>query len=1568
MKATWKASATQPPKTTRPFFSSDRDQGAREPSPASETVIEIFFPATVAPEASSPLAAYSILPASDAEEKDESGETEADLVQRVPAFGGGDEGESGETIQRTPESSTSALIWASSRDAQSFFPPIQPKLTVGRPNDPPEREADAVADQVVRALDSPAPDADSPSQSEAMHIGRSPASDHVRLQTTDSASPRGAELEGKLNSTKGGGQPLESETRGPMEDAFGADFSDVRIHTGSDAAELNDGLGARAFAHGQDVYFNDGQFEPDTKEGQKLLAHELTHTIQQDGGTPSARRQPDENDNTPATNEQNADSDRAETSDEAGQGAGADGDTGTSGPGSTDAAASDDQGAGGNTSSSTDPGATGANPSDAGNDATPSAPGPAGTAPAQGASPTGSSVEDPASSGAPSSGGTSATATASAPAGAVPDSSITATPQSFPDFEAFSTYVATQRTSTETFYDQKKQELQKIFADEKGRIRKVIQDQIQSLSDALSQTVRDIESTHQQTQSGIERKRDEEVEQAEQVARDELAKIEEVIGRKKENIRAAGEEQATQVQTSGEDEAAAALRATETNAQNVYTAIDAKEKEHSHRENAADVAAEARENVPRTVREIRDSGNALATAVKDQANGLAQKYRDEANEIAAEFDKPRDDSRKAVLDKKQETVDGLKEAAKSAVDGLNEETPKLIAELKSSIEPQITDLRGLPGVIDRELDDVLQQTSARLEEDKTTALAEIEKFRNDVSEISWHPDEVQSAHADLVTALQEHLDDVSAYVIQVGEKLNPTGKELTDSLTRDLAPLSDQIRETHETYREAATDLSGETSTKLDEISGESKTSTESIATALDSGLQETIEESKTEWSEQVSEDIEDLREKVADGLEDQDKILEKFIDNLDDEFQDSDSFWDLFGGILEGLWDGFTSLVSGLLKAIKTVVFWVVVAVVVIVVLVVAAIVAVVAKIAFGAALVIVLKVLLVVGIIVGVIVGIVFIARALFTPGLTWRERGRLIGRGFFELLLSLIGTGIYARLVGWLPRISRLVQIAKRIGDMSRFLRLVAKIKDVKLFIRLLDVVGDVGTFFRILEKASDANALLKILDKADDLDRAVRLLGRVDKIDDVIKILAKGEHFARVFDLLESAATLGKVDDVVRLMADAKDLGKLLDVIDNARDLERILEVLDSAGDLEKLINALHSLTDIGQFMSVFGRVSGAQRAKLISLVEEVTDVNALVKALDQATDAEKVLRLADKVADANLLVEVLKNGHGELDRLVTLLDTVADADKALTVLKGLGADVVDFIKLLDEPGMTLGRLESLLAVKNLNVAKFRALLAQAGGKVDDLMEVVDVVKDLVLVEQYVIHFGNFANLLKIVQTAKASNMPVKVITVFLKTCARNGFKKVNEIERFLGRVVAHGDTSIGTWRKTIGWGIDFKKWSVGNTTGYPGRTVADPAAPHQRVLQLANGSNVTVTLNADDVKHFASRHTWKFFKMTAGNAKQRNTMWPPQMDHATIENLAKLALNSDDVKNLVKTMSIGQKKIIEVALPGVSYKHSVMIDLQSGANGLVSFHAVSSPLTPEIPQQLMKAAVWLWKSL
>lgn len=99
-----------------------------------------------------------------------------------------------------------------------------------------------------------------------------------------------ADVEDQINNQKGGGEPLPDSAREFFEPRFGNDFSDVRIHANSNADSLNRSISARAFTTGNDIFFRSGEYNPDNSSGRELLAHELTHVIQQTGGKAQTKR------------------------------------------------------------------------------------------------------------------------------------------------------------------------------------------------------------------------------------------------------------------------------------------------------------------------------------------------------------------------------------------------------------------------------------------------------------------------------------------------------------------------------------------------------------------------------------------------------------------------------------------------------------------------------------------------------------------------------------------------------------------------------------------------------------------------------------------------------------------------------------------------------------------------------------------------------------------------------------------------------------------------------------------------------------------------------------------------------------------------------------------------------------------------------------------------------------------------------------------------------------------------------------------------------------------------------
>jgi len=191
---------------------------------------------------------------------------------------------------------------------------VQTKLAVGAVDDPLEREADRVADRVVASLP------ELVARAEQAELANPPGASRIqRVQSSGSQRPGGAthatppsdtriqakaattvgveggevdqDTERRITRARGGGRPLERTMRRSLETGFGADFSSVRVHTDNTANNLSERIQAKAFTTGSDIFFRSGEYRPGTRGGQRLLAHELTHVVQQGGA--GVRRSPD---------------------------------------------------------------------------------------------------------------------------------------------------------------------------------------------------------------------------------------------------------------------------------------------------------------------------------------------------------------------------------------------------------------------------------------------------------------------------------------------------------------------------------------------------------------------------------------------------------------------------------------------------------------------------------------------------------------------------------------------------------------------------------------------------------------------------------------------------------------------------------------------------------------------------------------------------------------------------------------------------------------------------------------------------------------------------------------------------------------------------------------------------------------------------------------------------------------------------------------------------------------------------------------------------------------------------
>ena len=173
------------------------------------------------------------------------------------------------------------------QNLQSMSLVVQPKLTIGEPNDKYEQEADRVATQVVQTINSPQsvePIVPEAVQRESVaKKGKELQMKPILQRKGTTNSEASTDLENAINSARGGGQSLDIGLQAKMGQAMGVDFSRVKVHTDERSDRLNQSIQAKAFTTGKDVFFRQGEYNPSSKGGQELIAHELTHVVQQGG-------------------------------------------------------------------------------------------------------------------------------------------------------------------------------------------------------------------------------------------------------------------------------------------------------------------------------------------------------------------------------------------------------------------------------------------------------------------------------------------------------------------------------------------------------------------------------------------------------------------------------------------------------------------------------------------------------------------------------------------------------------------------------------------------------------------------------------------------------------------------------------------------------------------------------------------------------------------------------------------------------------------------------------------------------------------------------------------------------------------------------------------------------------------------------------------------------------------------------------------------------------------------------------------------------------------------------------
>lgn len=1199
-----------------------------------------------------------------------------------------------------------------------FGSPVQAKLTVSTPDDPQEREADAVAEKVMRMPEAVAaplttdkkeeidrkeevqPTAETPeaakiqckqepeekrqAKADDLHTPQHYTPVHAeadaedKLQHTDNnislyssdvmrqsgrGPPAGSiPFEQTLASSKGGGSALPADTRRFMENRFDADFSGVRIHTGTAAESMNRQVNAQAFAHGSDIYFNSGKYAPGTAGGKLLLAHELTHTIQQGAGktvspklnsaalfTKPAPRQ------TTGCMPGNVTVHRKKSTDSSPPAA----------PVTAEPAANNRDGA------STQPAVKPAGPPPPA-----SAPAPAGKAPAN---PPPAATAAPAFNTPETNGAPPAPGTAQQPA-AAPAPPEAPAPQpggkqgvSSPEYEQFAVQAELHRKTLRDHAKAKKETIGQGAEQEKITISQQVEDEATRLGTAYDQVIAQVKAAIEGAKKEISSNKESRVAQVQATAQAETENADKVVLEKQAEIKQVADQKAAELEAIGESEAKRAQDGSTANIASAQSLKARKIAEVRGKNNDAQLIAEIEQEASKVIAGFTQSATGMAEAARSRAREGTGNFRREGEEAAQTFSGPAEKARTAITGARDETVKAIESAASDSLGELQSDAAALEQKILAEKTEKQAQIRANADSIAAGVDSAAAEAKTKIDAKTTEVDEEAVRFKDKITEVKWAGPEIDTAALDLQLAVDQHnseIDTLAANVVAaIGKGIKDSVADLARAVTAQIA----EVTKTGAEFEAKSSEASSKVVTAMEEQRTTGEEEIKKPGTELGNQLQLSVQRAGEGWSRNVADSRNDIVSSVNAGLRKQQDALASFdsalsgivskagslLSGIVDALYDIGSF---IGGVVVGAFWHVIDFFVAIWDMIKKPLFWVVVAIV--------AVVLIAAILYFGwaavaGALAVIGKALVVIGIIIGVGLAIYYIYLAITKPDLSPYERGKYVGKAVVEALLAFAGTGIWSRLTGWMAKVVRIGQVLDLAGDMVKAARLLRKVGEVEMVLQLLGKVKDAEKLLQLLDKVKDAAEALKLLEKTTDIENLLKLIELIKNTD-------------KVFSLLEKVGDAAKA---VELFEQVKNIDTLLSILEKTTEVENLLKLLEAVKNADQVLALLEKSTDIQSLLSLIDEIKNVE--KILALLEEIKDAKKLLELYGKVKDADRLLVLIKKIKDTKKLEDLLKKmtDAEQLERLLKAVDDVTDLEKLLQDMSA--AELEQFIKDLND---------------------------------------------------------------------------------------------------------------------------------------------------------------------------------------------------------------------------------------------------------------------------------------------
>jgi hypothetical protein len=856
-----------------------------------------------------------------------------------------------------------------------------------------------------------------------------------------------------------------------------------------------------------------------------------------------------------------------------------------------------------------------------------------------------------------------------------------------PEYQQFLTQAQTHRKSLANHAKTKKEAISKGAEQEKQGISKQVEVEATRLNTAYDRVIAQVNMAIANAKSEITSNKEVKIAKVKTTAQTELDRVKKVGEDKQAEVKRVGEQKAQNILAFGESEAKRAEDGSKVRQDKANQLKQNKIAQVQGKTDGAQLAAEIEKEAAKVIANFHKSASEMAEMARSRAQDAAKKFKKEGEEAGLKFVEPTEKARNAVIGARDESIKAIQNAAADSLTELQSDAKTVVKNLQTEQTEKLAQVRANADSIAVGVDSATTDANAKVDEKTTEIDSEVGRFQDKITEVKWAGKQIETASLDLQLAIDQHnaeMETLANNVIgAIGKGIKDAIANLGDVITKQIA----EVTKVGTEFDTKATAASNKVVNAMEEQRTEGDEEMKKPGAELDKQLQLAVQRAGEGWDRNLTEARNDISHGVDDGLRKQDDAIAAFDSALSgiaskagswlssavDAIKNVGSF--LAGVVVGAFWHVIDFFVA-LWDLIKKPLFWIVVVIIAIVLVVViiyfgwAAVAGVLAAIG---------KALVVIGIIIGVGLAIYYIYVAITKPDLSPYERGKYVGKAVVEVFLAFLGTGVWARLTGWLARVARIAKVLDMVGDLVKASRLLRRVSDVETVLKLLD-------------KVKDAEKLLELLDKVKDAEEALKLLDKSTDIVSLLKLLELAKNSEKVLQLLEKVNDASKA---VQLLEKVKNIDTLLSILGKTTDIENLLKLLEAVKEADKVLLLLEKSTDI---------------QSLLKLVDEIKNVEKLLALLDEIKDAKKLLELFDKVKDADLLLKLAKKVK-DTQKLEKLLEQVTDAAQLERLLNAV-EDVADLEKLLKE--MSAAEIEQF--IKDLNDAnKFKLLANKYVGK-------------------------------------------------------------------------------------------------------------------------------------------------------------------------------------------------------------------------------------------------------------